>query len=61
MAFAGGHRSWRKRAAESNALWDELAAPELASLKATIETVRIAGVTCHECLPAAGTQANGPV
>ena len=52
---------WRKQTAASDVTWAEQAAPILAALPATIETVEIAGVTCHECLPTAGVAADGPV
>ncbi len=46
--------AWRKLIAGSDALWEERGAPVLASVAATIETTRIAGVLCHDCRPKAG-------
>jgi len=53
--------AWRARIAGSEQLWEEMAAPILARATASIETVRIAGVTCHDCRPAEGARADGPV
>ena len=54
-------KTWRMRAAESNAMWDELAVPILANLNARVETKLIGGVVCHECLPVGRVVAGGPV
>jgi len=51
--------AWRERLAASDAMWNEMAAATLATLDARIETKRIAGVPCHDCLPAGGTPADG--
>lgn len=53
--------AWRERIAAADTMWDELAGPVLASVKATVETAAIAGVTCHDCRPAGGVASDGPV
>lgn len=53
--------AWRARAAESNAMWDELAAPILAEISVSVETKRMGGVVCHECLPVGRVVAGGAV
>lgn len=53
--------AWLTRAAESNAMWDDLAGPILEKLPATVETVSIGGVTCHECRPTSGVSECSPV
>jgi len=52
---------WRQNAATSDANWEELAAPLLATLPAKVETTRIAGVLCHDCAPSEGAAADRPV
>ena len=52
---------WRRQNAGADAMWEERAAPILASTTATLETIRIAGVLCYDCLPASGATADGPV
>jgi acetyl esterase/lipase len=53
--------AWRGQAEASDALWAERAAPILAGIGARIETTHIAGVLCHDCTPAGGVPADGPV
>ncbi|MCW2368119.1 alpha/beta hydrolase [Sphingobium sp. B11D3D] len=52
---------WRERLAASNAMWEPMAQAMLATLPVTIDTVQIAGVACHDCVPHAGTADDGPV
>ncbi len=52
---------WREWIAGSDAMWDEMAEPILAKVAVTIETTRIAGVLCHDCLPTGGAPTDGPV
>lgn len=52
---------WRDRIAAADAMWEEMAAPILASVAATVETIRIGGVLCHDCLPTAGADAGAGV
>lgn len=54
-------KAWRERVAAADVMWDEMAPPILANVKASIETSHIAGVLCHDCLPVAGVAADGPV
>ena len=58
---ADDKEAWRKLIAGSDALWEQRGAPILAGADATVETTRIAGVLCYDCLPAAGAAADGPV
>ncbi|BAK68267.1 putative esterase [Sphingobium sp. SYK-6] len=51
---------WRERIGASDALWEEMAAPILASAAATVETVSIGGVPCHDCLPERDAAPDGP-
>ncbi len=53
--------AWRERIAAADTMWDEMAAPILASAAARIDTVRIAGVLCHDCRPESGAAPDGPV
>ena len=53
--------AWRKQAAASDAMWEDLVQPILKSVAATVDTTRIAGVLCYDCLPAAGVTPDGPV
>lgn len=43
--------AWRKQALGSDAMWEERAAVILPSVRATVETARIADVLCYDCLP----------
>ena len=52
---------WRAMATNSEAIWAGLAGPALAAAGADVETVRIGGVPCHDCMPAQGAAAEGPV
>lgn len=52
---------WRLQIAASDALWAQQVGPILAAAAATVETTRIAGVVCHDCLPTAGAPADGPI
>lgn len=52
---------WRERIGASDALWEDMAAPILASAAATVETVSIGGVPCHDCLPEHEAAPDGPV
>jgi prepilin-type processing-associated H-X9-DG protein len=53
---------WRERAAGSETMWADMAAPILASVRANIETTRIAGVLCHDCTPSdVAVAPDGPV
>ncbi|MEI9852434.1 MAG: alpha/beta hydrolase [Sphingomonas sp.] len=54
-------QAWRERIAQADRMWDEMAPPVIAKIAATIETVRIADVLCHECLPAEGAADGGSV
>ncbi|HWW64844.1 MAG TPA: alpha/beta hydrolase [Sphingomonadaceae bacterium] len=53
--------AWRKQIAAADEMWDQMAPPILAKVAATIETTRIAGVLCHDCLPKAGAASDGRV
>jgi monoterpene epsilon-lactone hydrolase len=52
---------WRRNAAESDANWEKMAAPLLATIRATIDTTHIAGVLCYDCAPNDGVAADSPV
>lgn len=43
--------AWREAIAQSNALWEEVAAAMLAASPCTVETQAIGGVTCHVATP----------
>jgi len=53
--------AWRKQIASADALWDDMAPPILAKVKATIETTHIGGVLCHDCRPEGGTASDAPI
>jgi len=52
---------WRAFLDAGSAMREEMAAPMLAGVTAQIETVRIAGVLCYDCVPAGGADPDGPV
>lgn len=53
--------AWRERIAAADMMWDDLAPPILAKVEATVETLWIADVLCHDCLPKAQVATDGPV
>lgn len=55
------HDAWRKQMAESAKLREPMIAGMLAGSKATMETIKIAGVVCYECVPTFEHDKNGPV
>jgi acetyl esterase/lipase len=57
----GDKDAWRKQQAGSDANWEQLAAAILASARAKVETTRIAGVRCYDCVPTDGAPGDGRV
>lgn len=52
--------AWRKQLAMVNPAREQMAAAMLASVTAKIETTRIAGVLCYDCVPSDAARADGP-
>jgi epsilon-lactone hydrolase len=53
--------AWRKQIAAGEATREQMAATLLAGVRASIETTRIAGVPCYDCVPSGGARGDGPV
>lgn len=53
--------AWRERIAAADTMWNDLVGPIIAAADASLETRPIAGVPCHDCLPAANGRADGAV
>jgi monoterpene epsilon-lactone hydrolase len=53
--------AWRQQAADVDAMWERLAEPILEKARAKVETRNIAGVPCHDAVPAGGSPADAPV
>jgi acetyl esterase/lipase/predicted SnoaL-like aldol condensation-catalyzing enzyme len=53
--------AWRAFLSAGSAMRDQMVAPMLAGVTAQVETRSIAGVTCHDCVPAGGAAPDGPV
>ncbi|WP_404713884.1 alpha/beta hydrolase [Sphingomonas sp. MMS24-J13] len=53
--------AWRAQVAASDANWEQMAAPVLATIAARIETTEIGGVPCYDCEPTGGVAADGPL
>lgn len=53
--------AWRRLIATSDATREPIYDATLAATNATVDTVRIAGVVCYDCMPNAGARAASPV
>ena len=53
--------AWRKQIAAGEATREQMAVTMLAGVRAAIETTRIAGVLCYDCVPSGGARVDGPV
>lgn len=53
--------AWRKQIAAGEAAREQMAATMLAGVRAAVETTRIAGVPCYDCVPGDGARGDGPV
>lgn len=53
--------TWRKQAADVDSMWQRLAEPILEKARVMVETSQIAGVPCHDAIPAQGEPTNAPV
>ncbi|HVY80073.1 MAG TPA: alpha/beta hydrolase [Steroidobacteraceae bacterium] len=53
--------AWRHQLAAGNATREQMAASMLAGVRSRIETTRIAGVLCYDCVPRDGVAADAPV
>jgi monoterpene epsilon-lactone hydrolase len=53
--------AWRKQREASDTSWEQIAESFLESVRAKVETVHIAGVLCHDCVPLDEKPAGGRV
>jgi len=51
--------AWRKQIAAGEALREQMAATMLAGVRARVETIRIAGVPCYDCVASGGARGDG--
>ena len=53
--------AWRKQLATGDAAREQMAATMLAGARAAVETTRIAGVLCYDCVPREAPRGDGPI